>query len=445
MRRIAVLIAFVFGFVSLAVPASAATKIKITVTASSGAVAPKVAYRVSGHVVPAAVRPVVLQHLVGAAWKNVATGKSDKRGGFTLAVTPTVAGTWLLRVQTLSGKVVLATSGVVTLHVRTASSVITGFTFLTSYVGSAAPMTGVVSPNEAGRAVSLQQLVAGVWKPVAVTVTTAGGAFAFDAPTTTAGTLSFRVAVAASVKRAAVVGATLPLTVGPALVGHGVVLVDDNGHVTTHELGGTMRDISLPIADEDNGSFAANGRILAVSGTSAAATAASVIGPGFGPVLLVKVGAGACVSTWSLSANGHAAGWITGTADATGCTPTAAFVRDLDAGVTSSLAVDAAAFAGANGLSITFDHDGNLVEVSISPKVAQVPTFSFNELYTLRGVPVPVSGKVGMGELGLVYAAAPAGHITAFDYARGEFVSASLTSSARPVRLTQLPLYDLVG
>ncbi|MDQ1681606.1 MAG: hypothetical protein QOH99_147, partial [Frankiaceae bacterium] len=237
MRRFAVLIAFVFGFVSIAVPASAATKIKITVTASSGAVAPKVAYRVSGHVVPAAVQPVVLQHLVGAAWKNVATGKSDKRGGFTLAVTPTVAGTWLLRVQTLSGKVVLATSGVVTLHVRTASTVITGFTYPSSIKGFAAPMTGVVSPGEAGRSVSLQQLVAGAWKPVAATVTGAGGGFAFDAPTTVEGTVSFRVTVAASVKRAAVVGVTLSLTVGAALVGHGVQF-SDGTHATVHELGG---------------------------------------------------------------------------------------------------------------------------------------------------------------------------------------------------------------
>ena len=132
MRRCMLLIAFVFGFVSLAVPASASAKVTVALTVSSGTVAPHKAYRLTGHVLPAAVRGLALQALVGPTWKTVGTGTSDKRGTFTLSVIPKAAGALKLRVQVLSGTVVLSTSPLFTLFARTPSSVTSGFTYATS-------------------------------------------------------------------------------------------------------------------------------------------------------------------------------------------------------------------------------------------------------------------------------------------------------------------------
>ena len=337
MRRFVLLIAFVFGLVSLTVPTSAsATAIKVTLTASSGTVAPHKAFHVTGHVLPASAHAVALQRLVGPAWKTVATGKSDARGGFSLTVTPLAAGAIKLRVQAVTGKLVLATSKVFTLYARTSSSVSAGFTYATSVQGFAAPLDGVVTPNEAGRVVALQQLVAGKWTQVASTTSAAGGYFAFDAPTKTQGQLSFRVAVAASAQRMAAVGAVLALPVGAPLDALSVQL--SNGpHATVQELGGAKRTIDVPMADKDADMAAADGRIASLSGQQGAPQTLRLTGPSLPPVVIARASATSCVYTFNLSAEGHAITWITGTLTAGVCKPTAVFVRNIDAGVTTRL------------------------------------------------------------------------------------------------------------
>ena len=441
MRRVVVILAFLFGFIGLAVPASA-TATSVSVRATSGEVTPSVAYTVSGHVSPSAARSVVLQHLVGAAWKNVATGMSGKTGNYALRVTPTVAGTWRLRVRVMASTTVLATSAIVTLQVRVRSSVVAGFAYATSVQNFAAPLNGTVTPQEAGRSVSLQQLTAGTWVAVASTVTDRAGKFAFDAPTTTAGNLQFRVSVAASATRGAAVGAPMTLPVAIALVGHGAILIDNGGHVSAHELAGTGRDLGLPVSDQNSGAIAYDGRIVELSADGYTMT---LTGPSLAPVVLAHVTATTCIASYLLSSNGHAVVWATGTLSGSTCQATAVFVRNIDKGVTTRLAVDATALAGSTRVGYDFDHTGAYVQVVTEPAVKLVPTYSFNALFTDAGVPVSVSGSADLGELLVTEVAAPSGQLVAFDLARGMFVVATVGSGARPTPFTDVLLYDLVG
>ncbi len=446
MRRVAVVVAFLFGLVSLGgVPASAAARVTVTAVATASSVTDANSVVVSGVARPAAARTVVLQRLTGATWKDGVSGKSARSGAYSLAAIH-ITATTKVRVQVRSGKTVVATSAVVIIRKRSASSVVAGFDFPNATAGIVSPFSGTVTPAERGRVVQVQQLTGATWKTVGVATTDIHGAFAFNAVTPPVATLQVRAWVVASALRGPAVTSAVSTSVAAGLVGHGALLFNSAGHLSVHELGGTQRDIDMPFADEDAVHVAPNGTATVVKNLTDTTESLQVNVPGKPVVELARTTASTCIEDVELADAGTLVAWAVGSWDGKTCQTTAVYVRDLAKGRTKKLAVSATALANSSTVGLIADHTGQFVEVDVTAVTQGVHPFSFNVLFDRTGAIVSVGGSAQLGNLIVVDVAVPAGHLAAFDIAKGEFVVASLTSTARPVALhAALDFSDLVS
>ncbi|MDQ1702205.1 MAG: hypothetical protein QOF57_1457 [Frankiaceae bacterium] len=446
MRRIALVVAFLFGLVAIGgVPASATTPVTVTAVATATSVTDPNLVVVSGVVRPATARTVVLQQYVAGKWKDGVSGKSAASGAYKLAaihITVTVK----VRVQVRSGKTVVASSAALVVRKRTVSTVVGSFDYPSATTGIVSPFSGTVTPAERGRVVQVQQLTGATWKTVGTTTTDAAGQFTFNAKTPALSSLQLRAWVLASALRGPAVSAPVTMAVGAPLVGHGALLFDAAGHLTVHELGGAQRNIDMPVADEDAVHVAPTGISVAVRNLTDTTETLVANVPGAAPVELARTTATTCIFNVQVADRGTLAAWTVGSFDGTTCQATGVFLRDLAKGTTKKLAVNATTLALSIYVSLVFDHTGQFLNVYVEPATPGVKPYSFDGLFDRTGAAVAVGGSTLLGELTVVDVAVPSGHIAAFDAARGLFVVASLTSSARPVALHgALDFWDVVG
>ncbi|MEU4694045.1 hypothetical protein [Actinoplanes sp. NPDC023714] len=217
-----------------ATPASAAVSSRITVSVPA-ALRTGVTAAVTGKLTPGRNRTVRLERLSGTRRYVLATARTGRDGRYTLKVRPSSSGDWTLRVSApASGSYRAVTSARRTVRIWTATTATAAFSPAAGTVGKPVALTGRLTPQDSGRAVTAQRWNGRTWVTVARATSAAKGAYRIALPSpAAAGRTSWRVTVAATRHRGAWTGPVQILTTKPAPTTPDVPLNPTNPSPTT--------------------------------------------------------------------------------------------------------------------------------------------------------------------------------------------------------------------
>jgi hypothetical protein len=205
-----------------AAPSAKPAKPAISLKISDATLEAGQAFSATGRLTKPTKRPVVVQMRTGSAWKQIAKGRSTRRGKYSMrALAPTSAGRFLLRTVAPTSRVkgtrlpaVRSKHLTIAVTARTvAPSSVTARAARTSYVvGETVEITGNVTPAVA-RPIDLQRLERdGSWRTVGSASSTPQGAGAIT-HLLEAGSWSYRLAAPASADLAGAVSAPVAVDV----------------------------------------------------------------------------------------------------------------------------------------------------------------------------------------------------------------------------------------